>query len=191
MHLLLARQGQSTTNAANVFTGWSDPALTANGENEARAIADAIRRNGLEPKTIFSSNLSRARRSAEIVKEALGLHVQIQCSAALNERDYGKLTGCNKDEIAARYGRAKLQAWRRSWEAVPPGGESLRDTAARVLGHYVRSILPATLEQFDADRGTSPLKACRRIRRRMCRSEPERSGITTFPPAAALSLRGS
>src|SRR3546814_7305631 len=77
--LLLARHGQSTTNAANVFTGWSDPALTANGENEARTVADAIRRSGLEPKTIFSSNLSRARSSAEIVKEALGLHVQIQC----------------------------------------------------------------------------------------------------------------
>src|SRR3546814_1641308 len=85
---------------------------------------------------------------SEIVKEALGLHVQIQCSAALNERgDYGKLTGCNKDEIAARYGRAKLQAWRHYWEAVPPGGEGLRDTAARVLGHCVRSILPATVEQ--------------------------------------------
>src|SRR3546814_13203311 len=120
--LLLARHGQSTTNAANVFTGWSDPALTANGENEARTVADAIRRSGLEPKTIFSSNLSRARSSAEIVKEALGLHVQIQCSAALNERgDYGKLTGCNKDAIAARYGRATLQAWRHYWEAVPPG----------------------------------------------------------------------
>src|SRR3546814_19506390 len=76
---------------------------------------------------------------SEIVKEALGLHVQIQCSAALNERgDYGKLTGCNKDEIAARYGRAKLQAWRHYWEAVPPGGEGLRVTAAPVLGHCVR-----------------------------------------------------
>src|SRR3546814_16189587 len=82
---------------------------------------------------------------SEIVKEALGLHVQIQCSAALNERgDYGKLTGCNKDELAARYGRAKVQAWRDYWEPVPPGGEGLRDTAARGLGHCVRSIPPAT-----------------------------------------------
>lgn len=143
--LLLARHGQSTTNAADVFTGWSDPPLTGRGVAEAHAMTAALADAGAVPDIIFTSSLQRAIHSASIVRDELCPLVELRSSEALDERDYGDLTGLNKAEIAIRYGAEQTRTWRRSWTAAPPHGESLRDTAARVLPYYLREILPAVL----------------------------------------------
>ena len=145
--LLLARHGQSTTNAADVFTGWSDPPLTDLGVAEAHAIADALGDAGARPDAIFTSSLQRTIQTAAVVRDDLGLPIELRSSQALDERDYGDLTGMNKAEIAARYGTEQTRTWRRSWAVAPPNGESLRDTAARVLLHYLREILPVVLSR--------------------------------------------
>jgi 2,3-bisphosphoglycerate-dependent phosphoglycerate mutase len=143
--LLLARHGQSTTNAADVFTGWSDPPLTELGVAEAHGIAATLADADAIPDVIFTSSLQRTIHTAAIVRDDLGLSIELQSSQALDERDYGDLTGMNKAEIGERYGAEQTRIWRRSWTATPPNGESLRDTAARVLPYYLRDILPAVL----------------------------------------------
>jgi 2,3-bisphosphoglycerate-dependent phosphoglycerate mutase len=143
--LLLARHGQSTTNAADVFTGWSDPPLTDLGVAEAHGMAATLADADAIPDVIFTSSLQRTIHTAAIVRDDLGLSIDLQSSHALDERDYGDLTGMNKAEIAERYGADQTRIWRRSWSATPPNGESLRDTAARVLPYYLRGILPTVL----------------------------------------------
>jgi 2,3-bisphosphoglycerate-dependent phosphoglycerate mutase len=64
---------------------------------------------------------------------------------ALNERDYGDLSGLNKDDARAKWGAEQVLVWRRSYDVAPPGGESLKDTAARVLPYYIQEILPRVL----------------------------------------------
>jgi 2,3-bisphosphoglycerate-dependent phosphoglycerate mutase len=146
MELILARHGQSEANAADVFTGWSDPPLTARGRAEADAIAARLQAAGLSPRRIFTSCLDRAMESSTIVAARLAIpKADIVRAEALNERDYGDLTGLNKAEVTARWGKAQINTWRRSYDVAPPGGEALRDTAARVLAHYVHAVLPSLL----------------------------------------------
>ena len=145
-NLVFIRHGESATNAANVFTGWSDPPLTRKGEEEARRVARRLSQAGLRPDRTFTSVLQRAGATAAILLDVLDARVlQPITSAALNERDYGALTGLNKKEAADRWGIAQVREWRRSYEVGPPGGESLRDTAARVLAYYVRTLLPSVM----------------------------------------------
>lgn len=144
-NLVLVRHGESATNAANVFTGWSNPPLTAIGRDEASLVAHRIREAGLTPSRIFSSPASRATETVAILQDILEEAVPVTCLSALNERDYGTLTGRNKDEAAAEFGAAQVRLWRRSYAEAPPEGESLRDTAARVLAAYVHTILPAAM----------------------------------------------
>jgi 2,3-bisphosphoglycerate-dependent phosphoglycerate mutase len=143
--LILVRHGQSTFNAENRFTGWRDPHLTARGEGEAGAVAQHLRDAGVVVDVVFTSDFQRTMRSAELILAALGHPAQVQASAALNERDYGKLTGLNKAEAAARWGADQVHEWRRSYTVPPPGGESLRDTVARAAPFYLREILPVVL----------------------------------------------
>jgi 2,3-bisphosphoglycerate-dependent phosphoglycerate mutase len=145
INLVLVRHGESATNAANVFTGWSNPPLTAIGRDEAALVAHRIRQAGLSPTRIFSSPADRASETVAIVQEILEGAAPVTCLPALNERDYGALTGRNKDEAAAEFGAAQVRHWRRSYAEAPPDGESLRDTAARVLAAYVNTILPAAM----------------------------------------------
>lgn len=144
-NLVLVRHGQSATNAANVFTGWSDPPLTDLGREEGRALADRLKREGLLPDRIFCSPLQRCAETARIIMAGLVIDLPVRESADLNERDYGALNGQNKDEAARAYGAEQVRRWRRSYAEAPPGGESLRDTAARVLRCYIRDVLPATM----------------------------------------------
>ena len=149
--LILVRHGESEANAANIFTGWSDPPLTERGEQEALQLAQRLAQASIPIDLIFSSTLRRSIRSAEIVRESLGLEkVNIETSPALNERDYGELTGLNKQETIERYGAEQVRRWRRSWAEAPPEGESLRDTAARVLPFYIHSILPNVMRGHSA-----------------------------------------
>lgn len=144
-NLVLVRHGQSATNAANVFTGWNDPPLTDLGREEGRAVAERLTSAGLAPDRIFSSPLQRCAEMVGIIMTKMAIDPPVRESADLNERDYGALNGQNKDEAARTYGAAQVRRWRRSYAEAPPGGESLRDTAARVLRYYVRDILPATM----------------------------------------------
>jgi 2,3-bisphosphoglycerate-dependent phosphoglycerate mutase len=144
--LVLARHGESEGNLHNVFTGWRDLPLTERGREEARAIGRRLRDREVTLDAAFTSRLSRARDSCSCILEELGAkHIALQSDPALNERDYGDLTGLNKDEARRRFGAQQVQAWRRSYAEAPPNGESLRDTIARVLPFYIRRILPAVM----------------------------------------------
>lgn len=144
--LILVRHGESASNAANIFTGWSDPPLTARGITEAHVVAARLKEAGYQPDRAFASALCRSFDSAQIILHDLYRNlVPILPDPALNERDYGELTGLNKAEAAERFGAEQVRLWRRSYAIAPPGGESLRDTAARVLAYYVRTILPAAM----------------------------------------------
>lgn len=146
--LVLARHGQSTANAANVFTGWSDAELTALGVYEAEVVAAKLKQRAIIFDVAFSSTLLRAVRSASIILGALGQADLVPlANDALNERDYGELTGLNKATATRRWGADKVREWRRSYAVAPPAGESLRDTAARVLPFYLRTILPAVMRE--------------------------------------------
>lgn len=143
--LVLVRHGQSQGNLDNVFTGWSDLPLTDRGRAEARAVGAMLRTDGIRFRTAYASSLLRARTSAEIILSVMDIVLPVNLSSALNERDYGELTGLNKDEARQRWGKDQVQLWRRSYDVAPPGGESLRDTVARVLPFYIHVILPSVM----------------------------------------------
>jgi 2,3-bisphosphoglycerate-dependent phosphoglycerate mutase len=144
--LVLIRHGQSEWNLKNLFTGWRDPGLTELGVKEAHDAGKRLKADGFRFDAAFTSNLSRAQRTLDIVLDELGqTDIPITRNEALNERDYGDLSGLNKDEARAKWGEEQVLIWRRSYDVAPPNGESLRDTLARTLPYYVRTILPELL----------------------------------------------
>lgn len=147
INLVVMRHGESETNAANVFTGLDDPPLSARGRDEAAQVAHRLGLAGLVPARIFRSPAIRVGETVAIVERVLGLaDVPTTALPALNERDYGALTGRNKEEAASEFGAEQVRRWRRAYTETPPQGESLRDTAARVLAAYVHIILRAAME---------------------------------------------
>ncbi len=144
--LVLIRHGQSDWNLKNLFTGWKDPALTPVGVEEARAAGRRIKALGVGFDKAFTSALSRAQHTTQLVLEEMGASsLPVVKDARLNERDYGDLSGRNKAEAAQKWGDEQVMIWRRSYDIPPPGGESLRDTLARVLPYYCQDILPCVL----------------------------------------------
>ncbi len=144
--LVLCRHGQSEWNLKNLFTGWKDPDLTAQGVEEAKAAGRRLKAAGLGFDVAFTSDLGRAQRTCRLILEELGQStLTTHRDLALNERDYGELSGLNKDDARAKWGEEQVHVWRRSYDVPPPGGESLKDTAARVLPYYVHRILPSVL----------------------------------------------
>jgi 2,3-bisphosphoglycerate-dependent phosphoglycerate mutase len=144
--LVLVRHGESEWNLKNLFTGWKDVDLTENGMAEARAAGRKLKAQGLSFDVGFTSALIRAQRSLDLMLEEMGqTQIPVFRDKALNERDYGDLSGLNKDDARAKWGAEQVHVWRRSYDVAPPGGESLKDTAARVLPYYIQEILPAVL----------------------------------------------
>ena len=144
--LVLVRHGESEWNLKNLFTGWKDVDLTANGIAEARAAGRKLKAQGISFDIAFTSALIRAQRSLDLMLEELNLSkIPVLKDQALNERDYGDLSGLNKDDARAKWGADQVHVWRRSYDVAPPGGESLKDTAARVLPYYIEEILPRVL----------------------------------------------
>jgi 2,3-bisphosphoglycerate-dependent phosphoglycerate mutase len=144
--LVLVRHGQSEWNLKNLFTGWKDVGLTETGMAEARAAARKLKAQGIAFDIVFTSALKRAQDTMTLMLEELGQPgIPVVKDVALNERDYGELSGLNKDDARRRWGEEQVHIWRRSYDVAPPGGESLRDTAARVLPYYIRKILPCVL----------------------------------------------
>lgn len=139
--LVLIRHGQSQWNLENRFTGWIDIPLSPKGEEEARLAGEKLK--GFKFDKAYTSVLTRAIQTYEIAKEAAGLgDIPVEKDKALNERMYGDLQGLNKDECREKFGAEQVHIWRRSYDVPPPNGESLKDTAARVLPYYHAKIEP-------------------------------------------------
>ena len=144
--MVLCRHGQSEWNLKNLFTGWKDPDLTALGVEEAKAAGKRLKAKGISFDVAFTSDLTRAQKTCQLILDELGQpQLPTTRHMALNERDYGELSGLNKDDARKKWGEAQVHVWRRSYDIPPPGGESLKDTAARVLPYYVHDVLPAVL----------------------------------------------
>lgn len=144
--LVLVRHGESEWNRRNIFTGWCNPDLTEKGLIEALVAARMLRTEGLSFDVAYSSHLKRAQRTLDIILSELAQSsIPTHFDEALNERHYGDLCGLNKDEARERWGEDQVEIWRRSYDVPPPGGESLKDTAERVLPYYKNKIWPDLL----------------------------------------------
>ncbi len=141
--LVLVRHGQSQWNEKNIFTGWKNPDLTELGIKEAIKAGIALKRSGYKFDLMFTSVLLRAIRTGKLILEELDQKdLKVIENEALNERDYGDLSGLNKDEARERWGSDQVHTWRRSFDTPPPQGESLKNTAERVLPYFSENILP-------------------------------------------------
>jgi 2,3-bisphosphoglycerate-dependent phosphoglycerate mutase len=144
--LVLVRHGQSDWNLKNLFTGWKDPDLTEQGIKEARDAGRKLKAQGFKFDFAFTSVLLRAQHTLDLMLAEIGqTGLQTRKNLALNERDYGDLSGLNKDDARKKWGEDQVLIWRRSYDVPPPGGESLKDTLARALPYYVQEILPCVL----------------------------------------------
>ena len=142
-YLVLIRHGQSEWNEKNLFTGWKNPPLTEKGIKEAELAGEKIKNLNIDFNHYFTSALVRAQETGEIILSKLEAENIIKTkSQNLNERDYGDLSGLDKDEARKEWGKDQVHIWRRSFDIPPPGGESLKDTAARVLPYFEEKIKP-------------------------------------------------
>lgn len=145
--LILVRHGQSEWNLKNLFTGWKNPGLTDKGIEEAKEAGKLLKSRGYEIELCYTSALKRAQHTLDLMLEEMGItNMTIIRNQDLNERDYGDLAGLNKDDAREKWGDEQVHIWRRSYDTPPPGGESLKDTADRVLPYYKREIEPRVLD---------------------------------------------
>jgi 2,3-bisphosphoglycerate-dependent phosphoglycerate mutase len=145
-HRVLVRHGQSEWNAKNLFTGWKDPGLTDEGIKEASVAGSSIKSENIFFDEMFTSELKRAQITGKIILEAVNqLEIPINKNIALNERNYGSLAGLNKDDARKKWGEEQVHIWRRSFDIPPPDGESLKNTAERVLPYFNEEILPKVI----------------------------------------------
>ena len=145
--LVLVRHGQSEWNAKNLFTGWKDPKLTDLGIQEAIKAGDLLETRNLKFDLMFTSDLFRAQETGRLILERMNqTDIQVIEDQSLNERNYGDLAGLNKDEAREKWGEEQVHIWRRSFDVPPPGGESLKNTAERVLPYFEIKIMPKVKE---------------------------------------------
>jgi 2,3-bisphosphoglycerate-dependent phosphoglycerate mutase len=139
--LAIVRHGQSVWNLENRFTGEVDVDLTTLGRQEAIAAGKKL---ALIPfSCCFTSILKRAMETLELIlQQTHAKHLPVIRDKALDERNYGELQGLDKAATAKKYGEEQVALWRRSYSVRPPGGESLKDTAARVIPYYTKNIEP-------------------------------------------------
>src|SRR3989338_1075933 len=143
-YLVLLRHGESQWNLENRFTGWTDSDLTPRGEQEAEEAGRRLLQRGMRFDKMFTSALTRAIRTGNLVLDAMGITDKIlaEQDKALNERHYGDLQGLNKAEAEEKFCKDVVHQWRRGYATAPPNGESLRDTRMRVLPYFFREIFP-------------------------------------------------
>jgi len=140
--LVLVRHGQSEWNKLNLFTGWKDPNLTQKGIAEASQAGEKLKDMSIKFDLMYTSVLQRAQLTGTIILEKLDqLNIPIEKNVNLNERDYGDLTGMNKDQARAEFGEEQVHIWRRSYDVPPPGGESLKNTYDRVVPYFKDKVL--------------------------------------------------
>ncbi|MAL52608.1 MAG: 2,3-bisphosphoglycerate-dependent phosphoglycerate mutase [Gammaproteobacteria bacterium] len=141
--LVLVRHGQSIWNEKNLFTGWRDVGLTDKGVEEAKKAGLLLKEANVNFDVMFTSSLERAKKTGDIILSCMDQRsIEVVSDSALNERDYGELTGMNKDEARKNFGESQVQIWRRSYDMPPPGGESLKNTFERVLPYFNKYIHP-------------------------------------------------
>tara|TARA_B100002019_G_C21162369_1_gene543983 strand:- start:79 stop:690 length:612 start_codon:yes stop_codon:yes gene_type:complete len=141
--LVLVRHGQSIWNEKNLFTGWRDVGLTDKGVEEAKKAGLLLKEANVNFDVMFTSSLERAKKTGDIILSCMDQsNIEVVSDSALNERDYGELTGMNKDEARKNFGESQVQIWRRSYDIPPPGGESLKNTFERVLPYFNKYIHP-------------------------------------------------
>ena len=140
-NLVLVRHGQSEWNKENLFTGWKDPNLTEKGIEEASKAGKELKANEMKFDVMFTSDLIRAQETGRIILEEMDqTDITVIKDICLNERNYGDLAGLNKDDARKKWGDEQVQIWRRSFDVPPPGGESLKDTAERVIPYFEANI---------------------------------------------------
>jgi 2,3-bisphosphoglycerate-dependent phosphoglycerate mutase len=138
-NLIIVRHGQSEWNKENRFTGWIDVDLSPKGAEEAKIAGQKLVNYRFDKA--YSSILKRANRTLSIILDEINQsEIPVFKDVALNERMYGDLQGLNKDEVKAKHGEAQFNLWRRSYDVAPPNGESLKDTADRVIPYYKNNI---------------------------------------------------
>ena len=143
-YLVLMRHGQSQWNLENRFTGFHNIELSAQGIAEAKVSGQNLAKAGITFDQVYTSTLQRAYTTAEIaLTEAgqAGLIATMIKHDDLRERDYGDLTGLNKDETKQKYGEEQVHIWRRSYDVQPPGGESLKDVVENRVRPYFESVI--------------------------------------------------
>ena len=146
-YLVLVRHGQSEWNEKNLFTGWKDPKLTPRGVDEAIKAGKELKEAGYSFDKMFTSDLFRAQDTGRIILEQMDIpSIEVIKDVSLNERNYGDLAGLNKDEARKKWGEDQVHIWRRSFDVPPPGGESLKDTAERVLPYFKENIIPELIQ---------------------------------------------
>lgn len=139
--LVIVRHGQSEWNAQNRFTGWVNVDLAPKGVEEAKQAGEKLK--GYTFDKGFTSALMRAQKTLAGILNVTGqTDLDVTENEALNERMYGDLQGKNKDEARKEFGEEQIHIWRRSFDTPPPGGESLKGTADRVLPYYKEVIEP-------------------------------------------------
>ena len=149
-NLVLVRHGQSEWNKKNLFTGWKDPELTDLGIEEAIKAGKLLKTKEMKFDIMFTSDLFRAQETGRLILENMNqLDIPVIKNLSLNERNYGDLAGLNKDDAREKWGEEQVHIWRRSFDIPPPGGESLKDTAERVLPYFHSEILPKVEEGLD------------------------------------------
>ncbi len=145
-NLVLVRHGQSEWNAKNLFTGWKNPGLTETGVKEAISAGELIKDEKINFDTMYTSELKRAQLTGNTILEIINQsNIPIIKNIALNERNYGSLAGLNKDDAREKWGEEQVHIWRRSYDIPPPDGESLENTAERVLPYFNKEILPKVI----------------------------------------------
>jgi 2,3-bisphosphoglycerate-dependent phosphoglycerate mutase len=146
-NLILVRHGQSEWNEKNLFTGWKNPDLTDLGVDEANNAGVLIKKTEIVFDEMFTSNLGRAQKTGSIILDVLAQNnIAITKNEALNERNYGSLAGLNKDDAREKWGEEQVHVWRRSFDIPPPDGESLKNTAERVLPYFNQQIMPKIID---------------------------------------------
>lgn len=143
-YLVLMRHGQSQWNLENRFTGFHNIELSEQGIAEAKVSGQNLAKAGIKFDQVYTSTLQRAYTTAEIaLTEAgqAGLIATMIKHDDLRERDYGDLTGLNKDETKQKYGEEQVHIWRRSYDVQPPGGESLKDVVENRVRPYFESVI--------------------------------------------------
>ncbi len=145
--LVLVRHGESEFNKQDRFTGLMNPDLTPKGVEDAINVGRTLRRLKFRCDTAFTSKLKRAGHSLRLILKELGTPgVPVREENSLNERDYGELAGLTRDAACTRWGETQVKLWRRSYDAVPPGGESLQMTLRRTQPLYDSSIKPLLIK---------------------------------------------
>ena len=146
-NLVLVRHGQSEWNKKNLFTGWKDPQLTDLGVEEAIQAGNVLKEKEINFDVMFTSDLLRAQETGRLILEQMNQsEISIIKDQRLNERNYGDLAGLNKDDAREKWGAEQVHIWRRSFDVPPPGGESLKNTAERVLPYFELEIIPKIKE---------------------------------------------